>query len=181
MTTQELVVLVDDADREIGTAEKLAVHRDGRLHRAFSVFLEDNRGRLLLQRRAPGKYHSAGLWSNACCGHPRPGEPTASAARRRLREEMGVAPALEPVFRFTYRAELDNALVEHELDHVLVGRFEGEPQPDPNEVAEWRWVAVSEVLADLQGHPERYTAWLRPALEGLLKWRETTGPVSRRV
>ncbi|OGU03022.1 MAG: isopentenyl-diphosphate delta-isomerase [Gemmatimonadetes bacterium RBG_16_66_8] len=167
MPSDERVILVDPDDREIDTAEKIAAHREGRLHRAFSVFLEDAAGRVLLQRRAEGKYHSGGLWSNTCCGHPRPGEETRDAAQRRLSEEMGVAPALAPVFTFTYRAELASGLTEHEVDHVFLGRLDGEPRPDPQEVAEWRWVGIPELLADLEANPGRYTAWLRPALEGL--------------
>lgn len=171
---QELVVLVDAEDHEVGTAEKLAVHRNGRLHRAFSVFLEDAHNRLLLQRRSSGKYHSAGLWSNTCCGHPRPGESTAGAARRRLREEMGVEVDLAPVFTFTYRAELGGGLVEHELDHVFVGRFDGTPQPDPQEVSEWHWVTVADLVADLYARPERYSAWLKPVVEGMTTRRRGT-------
>ncbi|HWP38762.1 MAG TPA: isopentenyl-diphosphate Delta-isomerase [Gemmatimonadales bacterium] len=167
--TQDMVVLVDADDHEVGSAEKLAVHREGRLHRAFSVFLHDGQGRLLLQRRASHKYHSGGLWSNTCCGHPRPGEATNEAARRRLREEMGVDTDLEPVISFVYREEVGQGLVEHELDHVFVGRIEGAPQPNPEEVSEWRWVKVEDLRADLGEHPDRYTVWLKPALEGLIK------------
>lgn len=161
---EELVVLVDQADREIGTAEKLAAHRDGTLHRAFSVFVFDARGRVLLQRRAPGKYHSGGLWSNSCCGHSRPGEAVIDAARRRLREEMGFDCALEPAGAFTYRASLDHGLIEHEYDHVFVGRFDGDPAPDPAEVAEWQWMAVSELMVALDRDERNYTVWLKPAL-----------------
>lgn len=169
---EEQVILVDEADREIGTAEKLAVHRDGRLHRAFSVFVLDQGGRLLLQRRAPGKYHSADLWSNTCCGHPRPGEGALDAARRRLREEMGFECPLEPAGAFIYRAKLANGLVEHEYDRVFAGAFDGEPAPDPAEVSEWRWAAVDEILRALRRGRARYTVWLKPALDTLLG-RET--------
>ncbi|WP_412060155.1 isopentenyl-diphosphate Delta-isomerase [Rubrivirga sp. IMCC45206] len=159
----EHVVLVDAADREIGTAEKLAVHRDGRLHRAVSVFLFDGRGRWLLQRRADGKYHSPGLWSNTACTHPRPGEPPQAAASRRLDEEMGVRCALRPAFARVYRAELPGPepLVEHELDHVFVGRFDGEPIPAAAEVSGWRWVDAADLRSDLRANPDRYTAWFR--------------------
>ena len=166
--TEELVVLVDEEDRELGTGEKLTVHRAGRLHRAFSVFVVDGKWRLLLQRRARAKYHSAGLWSNTCCGHPRPAEPVAAAARRRLGEEMGFDCPLTPVFSFIYQAELGSGLTEHELDHVLIGWFEGAPRPDPDEVAEWRAVPVETAIAELVTAPGAYSAWFRPALHGLV-------------
>ena len=159
----EHVVLVDAADREVGTAEKLEVHRDGRLHRAVSVFLFDGAGRWLLQRRADGKYHSPGLWSNTACTHPRPGEAPAAAASRRLDEEMGVRCALRPAFARVYRAELEGPerLVEHELDHVFVGRFDGEPVPAAAEVSNWAWVDADALRADLDARPDRYTPWFR--------------------
>lgn len=152
-------------DREVGQGEKLEVHRAGALHRAFSVFVFDRRGRLLLQKRAAGKYHSAGLWSNTACGHPRPGEVTREAAQRRLREEMGFDCALRAAFEFLYRAELDGALVEHEYDHVFVGTCEGEPAPDPEEVEDWRRVGMDELRRDLREEPGRYSYWLRAAVE----------------
>jgi isopentenyl-diphosphate delta-isomerase len=164
---EEYVVLVDESDREIGTSEKLPAHFEGRLHRAFSVFVFDPIGRLLLQRRAATKYHSALLWSNTCCGHPRPGEPVQEAAHRRLREEMGIDCLLRAAFRFTYHADLQHGLVEHEYDHVFVGRFEGIPVPNPDEVEEWRWAEVADVIADLGANAGRYTAWFGIALEGL--------------
>lgn len=163
----EHVVLVTPDDREIGTEEKLAAHRRALLHRAFSVFVFDRRGRLLLQRRAAGKYHSAGLWSNTCCGHPRPGEPTDRAARRRLKEEMGFDCPLEHVFSFVYRAALTGDLTEHELDHVFIGQFDGAPRPDPGEVEEWRATPVAELLDDLERNPGLYSVWLPPALDGI--------------
>jgi isopentenyl-diphosphate delta-isomerase len=165
---EEMLVLVDEHDQEIGTAEKMEAHRSGILHRAFSVFVQDPDGNVLLQRRAAGKYHSAGLWSNTCCGHPRPGEPVVEAAERRLREEMGFDCGLEEAFTFVYRAPLEKGLVEHELDHVLTGRFAGTPRPDPSEVEEWRSMPVAELLGDVEANPSRYSAWFRPALEGLL-------------
>lgn len=163
MSTTEHVVLVDESDREIGTAEKMAVHRDGRLHRAVSVFLFDGQGRWLLQRRADGKYHSPGLWSNTACTHPRPGELPADAASRRLDEEMGVRCALRPAFSRVYRAELigPEPLVEHELDHVFVGRFDGEPIPAAAEVSGWEWIDADVLRADLRARPERYTPWFQ--------------------
>ncbi|MEM0961891.1 MAG: isopentenyl-diphosphate Delta-isomerase [Bacteroidota bacterium] len=163
----EHVILVDTSDREIGTAEKLSVHRDGRLHRAVSVFLFDGEGRWLLQRRADGKYHSPGLWSNTACTHPRPGEASVDAASRRLDEEMGVRCALRPAFARVYRAELvgPEPLVEHEFDHVFVGRFDGEPMPSADEVSGWEWVDADTLQADLLARPERYTPWFRLFVE----------------
>lgn len=163
MGEPERVILVDARDVPVGEAEKLEAHRRGALHRAFSVFLLDRAGRVLLQRRAASKYHSGSLWSNTCCGHPRPGEGAAAAAARRLQEEMGVQCPLEPAGAFVYRAQLGE-LVEHEYDHVFVGRFDGSPEPDPAEVAEWRWETRGELQADLAAHPERYTVWLAKAL-----------------
>jgi isopentenyl-diphosphate delta-isomerase len=165
----EILILVDRDDREVGTDEKTSVHRSGALHRAFSVFVWDETGRVILQRRARSKYHSGGLWSNTCCGHPRVGESTGEAAHRRLREEMGFDCPLTERSSFIYRASLDHDLTEHELDHVFSGSFTGVPEPDPAEVEEWRAVAPSEVLADLATQPEKYTVWLKPALEGLLR------------
>ncbi len=164
---RERVVLVDEDDRELGSAEKLSVHADGRLHRAFSIFVFDRKGHLLLQRRATGKYHSGGLWTNTCCGHPRPFEPVLEAAHRRLREEMGFDCPLQSMLSFVYQSQLENGLNEHELDHVLVGRFEGRPTPNPAEADDWCWVDVRVVLQDAKVHPERYTAWFPLALERL--------------
>jgi isopentenyl-diphosphate Delta-isomerase len=164
--TPEQVILVDERNRELGADEKLRAHQSGALHRAFSVFVFDPGGRLLLQRRAREKYHSGGLWSNTACGHPRPGEGTAAAARRRLREEMGFECELREAFDFTYRAELDGGLVEHEYDLVFVGEFAGEPEPDASEVEAWRWVGMSDLRRDLRTSPARYTHWLKVAVEG---------------
>ena len=164
---EERVILVDDDDRPVGTAEKMDAHRRGRLHRAVSVFVFNSEGALLIQRRAMDKYHSGGLWSNTCCSHPRPGEDTLDAARRRLREEMGIDCALTPVHRFVYRAELDGGLCEHEYDHVFFGRCDVPPAPDPREVADWRWSPVPAVLSDVVLRPWEYTVWFGLALSRL--------------
>jgi isopentenyl-diphosphate Delta-isomerase len=169
----EQLILVDAFDRELGVGEKIQVHRAGALHRAFSVFVFDRSGRLLMQKRAPDKYHSGGLWSNTACGHPRPGEATIEAARRRLQEEMGFDCELREAFKFLYRAELDGALVEHEYDHVFVGTYEGDPAPDPSEVEEWRRVTMGELLRDLSAQPHLYSCWLKLAVEGD-HWRDVT-------
>ncbi|HEX5724224.1 MAG TPA: isopentenyl-diphosphate Delta-isomerase [Longimicrobiaceae bacterium] len=162
---EERVVLVDEDDREVGTEEKLRAHQGGgRLHRAVSVFVLNARGEVLLQRRAAGKYHSGGQWTNTCCSHPRPGEPVAEAARRRLREEMGLECDLAPAFTFTYRADVGGGLVEHEFDHVFLGRCDGEPRPDPAEADDWRWATLDDVARDAAAHPDRYTPWFRVLL-----------------
>lgn len=158
---EESVVLVDENDVEVGTLEKLRAHLEGRLHRALSVFVLNERGELLLQRRAAGKYHSGGLWTNTCCSHPRPGEPVDQAARRRLREEMGIDCALAPAFAFTYRAQVGPGLVEHEFDHLFAGRWDGDPAPDPDEVDGWRWVPLADIQREVRETPERFTAWFR--------------------
>ncbi|HEV2765300.1 MAG TPA: isopentenyl-diphosphate Delta-isomerase [Pyrinomonadaceae bacterium] len=168
--TTERVILVDEQDRALGSAEKLSAHTEGRLHRAFSVFVFDRAGRVLLQRRARTKYHSGGLWSNTACGHPRPEETTADAARRRLGEEMGFRCELTEAFGFVYRAELDNGLVEYEYDHVLIGVFDGDPAPDPSEVEDWRRVSLAQLRRELRERPLEFTYWLRQAL-GLGEWR----------
>jgi isopentenyl-diphosphate delta-isomerase len=162
----ERVVLVDGDDRAVGTEEKLAAHRAGLLHRAFSIFVFRRSGELLLQRRSRAKYHSGGLWSNTCCGHPRPGEALAEAARRRLSEEMGFDCPLTGVSVVRYSAALDHDLVENEIDHVLTGTYDRDPAPDPDEAEEWRWVELPALRASLAARPERFTVWLRRILEG---------------
>jgi isopentenyl-diphosphate delta-isomerase len=155
----ELVILVDSADRQIGTAPKLAVHRDGRLHRAISVQIADRRGRLLLQKRHIGKYHSGGLWTNTCCSHPRPGETVLEAACRRLQAEMGIACALRPLFTTSYRANLANGMIEHEIVHVFAGTYEGPVRPDPLEADGYDWVGPDALRADVSSNAGRYSAW----------------------
>jgi len=169
---EEQVVLVNEADEPIGQMEKLAAHRQGRLHRAFSVFGFDAEGRLLLQKRAASKYHSGGLWTNTCCSHPRPGESIAAAAGRRLREELGLEFPVEPAFTFLYRAPMANGLEEHELDHVLFGRVAGKPRPDPAEVEDWRYVTLAGLERELREHPDAFTAWLKVCFPEVKRRRE---------
>lgn len=163
------VVLVTNTDRPLGTAEKLRAHTEGWLHRALSVFIFDRMGRLLIQKRANGKYHSGGLWSNTCCSHPEPGEAPATAARRRLHEEMGFSCELTPAFHFTYRATVGTGLTEYEYDHVFVGYVDDVTVcADPNEVAEWAWVSPSSLQEMVAAHPEHYTVWFRQLLDHVL-------------
>lgn len=157
----EHVILVDKNDREIGTMEKMEAHKKGALHRAFSILLFDDKGKMLIQKRAGDKYHSSGLWTNTCCSHPLPGESLERATRRRLKEEMGIE--LQPVFShaFIYRAELDQNLIEHEFDHVFVGIFSGTPQVNEKEVEDWKYVDVQWLKRDMEEHPENYTEWFK--------------------
>jgi len=155
------VILVDAHDRATGTIAKLEAHRQGLRHRALSVIVRDRNQRLLLQQRAPGKYHSGGLWTNTCCSHPRPGEETIDAAHRRLGEEMGFTCPLTLLFSTHYRAEVSNGLIEDEIVHVFGGRFDGVPNPDPLEVSAWCWKNAEEVAGDVDARPHLYTVWFR--------------------
>lgn len=162
------VILVDEADREIGTCDKYRAHRLGLLHRAISVIVFDRKGQMLLQKRAADKYHSGSLWANACCSHPRPGEDTAAAARRRITEEMGIACRLRPMFEITYRSPVSNDLTEHEYVHVFSGEFDGTPKPDPAEVEDWRWAAVDALKDDVTRDSAAYAVWFRKYLAKLV-------------
>jgi isopentenyl-diphosphate delta-isomerase len=157
----ELMILVDEDDRAIGTAEKLEAHRRGALHRAISVIIWDSAGRLLLQKRAAGKYHSGGLWTNACCGHPRPGEDVEAAVLRRLEEEMGFTCALESLGTIRYRAELDHGMIEHELVHMFRGLYDGTIAQNPAEAEGYQWARLEDVRADVAAMPQRFSAWFR--------------------
>ncbi len=167
---EDLVVLVDADDRELGTMEKQAAHLNGgALHRAFSVFVVDDACRLMLQKRASDKYHFGGLWTNTCCSHPRPGETAIDAARRRLREEMGIDAPLQACGTFVYEAHDESSgLTERELDHVFVARYSGEPTLNANEAEDWRWVELSELQESLEREPHRYTPWLPLALKKIV-------------
>src|SRR6188768_3717703 len=163
----EQVILVDEFDNEVGIMEKMEAHRMGALHRAFSVVVFNSKGELLLQKRAVGKYHSGGLWTNTCCSHPSPSESIDIAVQRRLLYEMGIDVHPSFAFKFTYRAALDHGLTEHELDHVFTATFDGAPQVNPNEVEDWEYVDLATLRADLARSPERYTAWFGYILERL--------------
>jgi isopentenyl-diphosphate delta-isomerase len=161
MMQTEQVILVDQNDAPLGTMEKMEAHEKGVLHRAFSVFVFNEKNELMLQQRAWHKYHSPGLWTNTCCSHQRMGEDSVSAGRRRLREEMGFEVPLEFKVSFIYKAPFDNGLTEHELDHVLVGHFEGEPKINPEEVASWKWMPMDELIQDMAEHTDQYTVWFK--------------------
>jgi isopentenyl-diphosphate Delta-isomerase len=162
------VVLVNADDQPQGTAGKLEAHREGWLHRAFSIFVFDSRDRLLLQRRAERKYHSGGLWSNTCCSHPRPNESLHEAVHRRLDEEMGFHCPLQPAFGFIYRADVGAGLIEHEFDHVFIGTADARVLPDEKEVSDWTWADPETLTADVAARPERYTFWFRHVLDRTL-------------
>jgi isopentenyl-diphosphate delta-isomerase len=165
MLQKEEVILVDASDNATGTMEKMEAHRLGLLHRAFSVFIFNSNDQLLLQQRALSKYHSAGLWTNTCCSHPRPGEETMAAAVRRLKEEMGIDVPLIYKTSFTYRTEFENGLSEHEFDHVYTGLYDGAPRINPEEANSYKWLSVQEIKEELQRHPEAFTSWFKIAME----------------
>jgi isopentenyl-diphosphate Delta-isomerase len=167
------LILVDEQDNPIGYDAKLCVHQNGgRLHRAFSIFIFNSAGEMLLQRRATGKYHFGGLWTNACCSHPRRGQSLLDAAHLRLGEEFGFDTDLRELFSFIYRAsDPISGLTEHEFDHVLVGAFDGKPLPNVEEIAGWKWVSPDEVLADVRARPGAYTPWFAQAVERVLAQR----------
>ncbi len=156
---EEKVILVNSNDEPIGLMPKMEAHEKAVLHRAFSVFVVNDKNELMLQQRALGKYHSPGLWTNTCCSHQRDGEGNIEAGLRRLDEEMGFTTPLEYLFNFIYKAPFDNGLTEHELDHVMLGRYEGDPVINPEEVASWKWMNIEEINSDLKNNPDSYTVW----------------------
>ncbi len=160
----EIIVLVDENDNQIGTGEKMEVHRAGKLHRAFSVFVFNGRGEMLLQRRALTKYHSGGLWTNTCCSHPRVQEKTIDAAKRRLMEEMGFVCELKEIDSFVYKTEFEG-LFEHEFDHVFVGKYDGVIKVNRDEVEEYKWISLDDLYNDVEQNPDKYTSWFKIALE----------------
>jgi len=161
------VILVNENDEMTGTMEKMEAHQKALLHRAFSVFIFNKKGEMLLQQRASGKYHSPDLWSNACCSHPLPGETTAQAAHRRLREELGFDTTLEHSFSFIYKTPFDNGLTEHEFDHVFVGTFDGIIKPDADEVKDFCYMSLDAIRNSMDAHQHKYTSWFRIAFPKL--------------
>jgi len=158
---EEKVILVNETDDQLGLMGKMEAHKKGILHRAFSVFVFNNKGELLLQQRALDKYHSPGLWTNTCCSHQRDGESSLVAGKRRLEEEMGFFCDLEEVFWFIYSAAFDNGLTEHELDHVMVGYYDNDPVINLQEVASFKWMSLDKVKQDIAEHPQNYTEWFK--------------------
>lgn len=158
---EDQLILVNESDEVLGIGEKLETHQLGFLHRAFSIFIFNSQRKLLLQRRALNKYHSSGLWSNTCCGHPRPGEHLMFAAQRRLKIEMGLDCSLERVGSFIYRADVGNGLIEHELDHVFIGHSDLKPTLNADEAIGWKWIDLATLDQELRNHPQDFTCWLR--------------------
>ena len=169
---EEFVVLVDQNDQKLGLMEKQQAHVAGLLHRAFSVFIFNSKGELMIQQRAASKYHSPTLWTNTCCSHPRDNETYEQAAHRRLEEEMGFDCELEYKFNFIYKAHLENDLIEHELDHVFIGTFDDEPKLNPDEVMAYRWVELDDLKKDMEKHPQNYTAWFKIIFEHYVSYIE---------
>ena len=171
----EYVVLVDENDRQIGLMEKQAAHIGPHLHRAFSVFIFNSKGELLLQQRALTKYHSPGLWTNTCCSHPRDGETVTEAATRRLMEEMGMTCEMREVYTFIYKAPVGQGLTEHEFDHVLIGQSDAVPNINREEVESWKYMSLNELSEDIQSHPEHYTEWFKITFEEMTHHAELIG------
>jgi isopentenyl-diphosphate delta-isomerase len=162
---KEYVILVDEQDNDIGVMEKLLAHQEGLLHRAFSIFIFNEKGELLLQQRALSKYHSAGLWTNTCCSHPRPNETIKDAANRRLFEEMGMSCDLKIISNFIYKTPFENGLTEHELDYVLTGITNQNPHINKDEVENYKWMPIEDIKKDIIPNPNLYTSWFKIALE----------------
>lgn len=169
LPTVEEVILVNENDEEVGLMEKMEAHRKGVLHRAFSFFIFNKKGEMMLQQRALSKYHSGGLWTNACCSHPRANESTLDAAKRRVREEMGFDCIPQFAFSFIYKAALDQDLIEHELDHVFTGIYEGEVHLNPEEVADYQYLSIAEIRNKMASKPEIFTEWFKIVFERVVK------------
>ncbi|KQB41423.1 Isopentenyl-diphosphate Delta-isomerase [Flavobacterium daejeonense] len=170
--TEENVILVNEKDEPIGLMPKLEAHEKAVLHRAFSVFILNEKNQLMLQQRAHHKYHSPLLWTNTCCSHQREGESNLQAGNRRLREEMGFQAELKELFHFIYKAPFDNGLTEHELDHVMIGYYNENPVINPEEVEAWKWMDIEAVKEDISVHPELYTVWFKIIFEEFYHYLE---------
>lgn len=163
----EEVILVNEEDQEIGSAEKLEAHKKGLLHRAFSVLIFNSAGEMLIQQRALTKYHSPGLWSNACCSHPRPGEKIEDAVTRRLKEELGMTCSLRYLSKFQYQVEFENGLTEHEMDYVFAGESDQEPSLNPKEISNLRYISMEDLHLEISRSPERFTEWFKMIINNL--------------
>ncbi len=168
---EEKVILVNKNDKEIGSGEKILMHQQGKLHRAFSIFVFNSKGELLIQKRAKNKYHSNGLWTNTVCSHPRPREAIEEAVHRRLKEEMGFDCELKKAFSFIYKTPFSNGLIENEFDHVFLGKFDGEIIPNPEEVEDWKFVNIEELKLNIKKNPEKYSYWFKIAIHKILVYR----------
>jgi isopentenyl-diphosphate delta-isomerase len=163
------VIIVNKKDKVMGTEYKIKAHKEGKLHRAFSIFIFSSKGNLLLQKRSAKKYHSGGLWTNTCCSHPKPGETVLAAAHRRLKEEMGFDCDLTEVFSFIYKAKLNDGLIENEFDHVLIGKFNGKPKFNVNEIDDIKWINPRLLARDIKQNPNNYTYWLKKCYNKVLE------------
>lgn len=169
MDETKMLILVDENDKQVGTAEKMEAHLNGgKLHRAFSIFVFNDKGETLLQKRAMTKYHSKGKWSNTCCSHPYVGDTLLGAAHRRLKEEMGFDCDLEEAFSFIYHADVGNGLTENEFDHVVFGRFNGKPNINKNEASDYKWIDLKSLKSDLGKNPDNYTPWVRICIDKVI-------------
>lgn len=167
---KEEVILVNEQDEQVGIMEKMEAHKKGLLHRAFSIFIFNEKGEMLLQQRAATKYHSGGKWSNACCSHPRPGEELLDAAKRRLKEELGFETGLKKIFEFTYKVEFENGLAENEVDHVFVGQHQAQINLNPDEVQDYCFKSLAEIKQSFQIKPGSYTEWFILAFPKIEHW-----------
>ncbi len=162
---KNFVILVDKNNKKIGEEEKIKTHKEGKLHRAFSIFIFNVKGDLLIQQRARTKYHCGGMWANTCCSHPRPGETYFQATHRRLRQEMGFDCRLKKLFCFIYKTKFENGLIENEYDCVFIGKFDGTPKPNKKEAMNYKWVSIKDLKKDIKENPKKYTFWLKIALK----------------
>lgn len=181
MDNKEFLILVDEKDEQLGKSEKELVHQLGLLHRAFSIFIFNSKGELLLQQRADHKYHSGGLWTNTCCSHPRFGEELKDAVNRRLKEEMGMKSKTEFAFSFVYKANFENGLTEHEFDHVFFGTTDDLPKPEKSEVKNWKYMDIKLLKKDLKKNPHHYTAWLKICFTKVLRHLENKNREIKKV
>ena len=169
------IILVDKKDKEVGTEFKIKAHKEGKLHRAFSIFIFNSQKNLLLQKRSSKKYHSGGLWTNTCCSHPSPGETILSASHRRLKEEMGFDCDLREIFSFIYRTKLDKGLIENEFDHVLIGNFNGKPKINTREAEDFKWVSIEFLARDIKQNSNNYSFWLKKCYSKVARIAKNSG------